>query len=128
MRNGGIEPYGGVEDCLKECEMIVFWSSDPEKTGGTYGAYEGTIRRRWAQELGIKMVHIDPYLNDTAALWGGKWIPVRPGTSPALAHAITYVWMTEGLYDKEYVAQRTTGFDKWRDYILGNRRWYRQDP
>ena len=119
MRNGGIEPYGAMEDCLKECEMIVFWSSDPEKTNGTYGAYEGTIRRRWAQELGIKMVHIDPYLNDTAALWGGKWIPVRPGTSPALAHAITYVWMTEGLYDKEYVAERTTGFDKWQAYILG---------
>ena len=28
--------------------------------------------------------------------------------------------MTEGLYDKEYVENRTTGFDKWQDYILGN--------
>ena len=27
--------------------------------------------------------------------------------------------MTEGLYDKDYVEQRTQGFDKWRAYVLG---------
>ena len=27
--------------------------------------------------------------------------------------------MTEGLYDKEYVATRTTGFDEWKAYVLG---------
>ena len=57
MRLGAAEPYGTVEDCLKEAEMMVFWSSDPD---ATYG-FEGTQRRRWAKELGIKMVHIDPY-------------------------------------------------------------------
>lgn len=30
-----------VEDALKECEMMVFWSSDPECTSGAYGAFEG---------------------------------------------------------------------------------------
>ncbi len=119
MRNGAPEIYGLVEDCLQECEMIVYWSSDPEVTNGVYGSFEGTVRRQWAKDLGIKSVHIDPYLNESAAWVGGKWFAPRPGTSPALAHAITYVWMTEDLYDKEYVAERTTGFDKWRDYILG---------
>ena len=61
MRLGGGETYGMVEDCLKNCEMVVFWSSDPEATGGVYGAFEGTVRRQWLKELGIKMVHIDPY-------------------------------------------------------------------
>jgi molybdopterin guanine dinucleotide-containing S/N-oxide reductase-like protein len=119
MRNGAPEAYGTVEDCLKECEMMVFWSSDPEKTNGNYGGFEGSIRRQWAKELGIKFVHIDPYYNDTAAYLGGTWIPTKPGTSPAMAHAITYVWMTEGLYDKDYVANNTTGFELWSDYILG---------
>jgi len=119
MRNGAAEIYGQVEDCLQEAELIVFWASDPEVTNGVYGSFEGTIRRQWAQELGIKMIHIDPYLNETAAFLGGKWIAPRPSTSPALAQAITYVWMTEGLYDKEYVEKRTTGFDKWQEYILG---------
>lgn len=119
MRVGGEEPYGTVEDCLKECEMVVFWSSDPESTGGVYHAMDGTIRRFWLKELGIKVVHIDPYLNHTAGLLGGKWLAPRPGAGNAMALAIAYVWMTEGLYDKEYVAERTTGFEKWRDYVLG---------
>jgi len=119
MRNGATDTYGTVEDCLKEAEMIVFWSSDPESTSGVYGAFEGTVRRQWAKELGIKMVHIDPYFNHTAALLGGKWISPRPDSGNALALAIAYVWITEDLYDKEYVRERTVGFEKWRDYILG---------
>ncbi len=119
MRLGAAETYGTVEDILKECEMLVFWSSDPEATSGVYGAFEGTVRRQWLKELGIKMVHIDPFYNHTAALLGGKWFAPRPATGNALALAIAYVWITEDLYDKEYVAARTTGFDKWKDYILG---------
>ncbi len=118
-RLGAPETYGTVEDCLKHCEMVVFWSSDPESTSGVYGAYEGTIRRQWLKELGIKMVHIDPFYNHTAALMGGKWLAPRPATGNALALAIAYVWITEELYDRQYVARRTVGFDKWRDYILG---------
>jgi len=115
MRLGAAEPYGTVEDCLKEAEMMVFWSSDPD---ATYG-FEGTQRRRWAKELGIKMVHIDPYMNHTAAHLGGKWISPQPGTDPALAQAICHVWITEDLYDKQFVEKRTTGFDEWKDFILG---------
>ena len=118
-RLGGSEGYGTVEDLLKECEMVVFWSSDPEATSGVYGAFEGTSRRQWLSELGIKLVHIDPYYNHTAALFGGKWLAPRPATGNAMALAIAYVWITENLYDKEYVAGRTTGFDEWKDYVLG---------
>ena len=81
--------------------------------------FEGTIRRQWLKELGIPMVHIDPYYNHTAALLGGKWLAPRPATSVALALAIAYVWITEDLYDKDYVEKRTVGFDKWKDYLLG---------
>ncbi|MBN2123593.1 MAG: molybdopterin-dependent oxidoreductase, partial [Deltaproteobacteria bacterium] len=119
MRLGCSEPYGTVEDALRHCEMIVFWSSDPESAPGAYGGFEGTVRRQWIQELGVKMVHIDPYYNHTAALFGGKWIAPRPDTGNALALGIAYVWITEDLYDKDYVVSRTVGFDKWRDYILG---------
>ncbi|UCG67905.1 MAG: molybdopterin-dependent oxidoreductase [Deltaproteobacteria bacterium] len=119
MRLGAPETYGTAEDCLKNCEMVVFWSSDPEATSGVYGAFEGTVRRQWLKELGIKMVHIDPFYNHTAAFLGGKWLAPRPATGNALALAIAYVWITEDLYDKEYVVNRTTGFDKWKTYILG---------
>ena len=119
MRVGLAASYGTVEDCLKEAEMIVFWSSDPEATNGVYSGFEATQRRLWAQEMGIEFVHIDPHCNSTAQLFDGRWIPVRPGTDPALAIAIMNVWATEGLYDKDYVEKRTTGFLEWKDYLLG---------
>ena len=119
MRLGRAGSYGTLEDCLRECEMIVYWSSDPESHCGIYGGQEGAQRRLWAQELGIKTVHINPYYCPTASLLGGKWFPIRPGTDSALAIAIMYVWITEALYDADYVATRTTGFEQWRDYVLG---------
>jgi len=117
--NGGGETYGTVEDLLKNAEMVVFWSCDPEATGGVYGAHEGTIRRQWLKDLGIPCVHIDPYYNHTAAWIGGKWLSPRPGSDSAMVLAIAYVWMTEGLYDKQYVAEKTVGFEKWREHVLG---------
>ena len=119
MRLGSPEPFGQVEDCLKHAEMVVFWSSDPEATNGLYAGYEGTIRRQWAKDLGIKFVHIDPHWNQTAGHFGGKWIAPRPGTDPALAQALCYVWIDEDLYDKDFVENRTTGFDEWAAYIMG---------
>ncbi|MBB4199850.1 pyrogallol hydroxytransferase large subunit [Rhodoblastus sphagnicola] len=119
MRVGISGNYGTVEDCLKETDLIVFWSSDPESTNGAYMGFEGTQRRLWAKQLGIEFVHIDPHFNATAQLLGGKWFPIRPTTDPALALAIMYVWVMEGTYDKDYVARNTTGFDEWRDYLLG---------
>jgi trimethylamine-N-oxide reductase (cytochrome c) len=119
MRLGQVETYGLVEDLMKEAEMVVFWSADPETTSGSYAAFEGTSRRQWLRELGIEVVHIDPYYNHTAALLGGKWIAPRPATDAAMAMAIAYVWITEGLYDKKFVAERCIGFESWRDYLLG---------
>lgn len=119
MRLGQTETYNCVEDLMQEAEMVVFWSADPETTSGSYAAFEGTSRRQWLKDLGIEVVHIDPYYNNTATLIGGKWLAPKPGTDPAMAFAIAHVWLTEGLYDKAFVAERTVGFDKWADYILG---------
>jgi molybdopterin guanine dinucleotide-containing S/N-oxide reductase-like protein len=119
LRVGGGEPFGTVEDCLKNAEMVVFWSCNPESTAGVYGSQEGTIRRQWLKKAGLEFVHIDPHYNDTAQFLGGKWLAPRPTTSPALALAIAYVWITEDRYDKDYVATRTEGFEAWRDYVLG---------
>ncbi len=121
LRVGQSETYGTVEDCLKHCEMVVFWSADPETTSGSYGAQEGTVRRQWLKnpKLGIKVVHVDPYYNASAQFLPGKWLAPRPTTSVAMAMAIAYVWIKEELYDKDYVATHTVGFDKWKAYLLG---------
>ena len=84
-RLGIPEQYDLLEDALEHTEMMVFWSADPETTGGVYGSFESTSRRFWLKELGVKMVFIDPYHNPTAQLFGDKWLAPRPGTDVALA-------------------------------------------
>ncbi len=118
-RLGLPEQYDLLEDALKNTEMMVFWSADPEATSGIYGGQESTLRRFWLKELGIKMVFIDPFYNFTAMNFSDKWLAPRPGTDAALAAAIAYIWVTEDLYDKEYIQKRTYGFEKWKDYLLG---------
>lgn len=120
MKVGMPSSYSTLEDCLKEAEQIVFWASDPESTNGAYAGLESTERRQWAKDLGIEFVHIDPHCNPTAQLFGGKWLPIRPTTDAALAIAIMNVWISEGLYDKNYVERLTTGFDEWRAYVMGD--------
>jgi len=122
LRVGQSETYGTVEDCLQNCDMIVHWAADPESTSGSYGAQEGTTRRQWLKDpkLGIKIVHVDPYYNASAQFLPGKWFAPKPTTSVAMAMAIAYVWIKEGLYDKEYVKTHTIGFDKWKAYLVGD--------
>jgi len=128
-RLGVSEQYDLLEDAMKHSEMIVFWSSDPEATSGVYAGQESAVRRLWLKrDLNLKMIFIDPYCNDTAALFADKWLAPRPGTDAAIALAISYVWLTEGTYEKEYVATHTYGFDQWVDYVLGKEDGTRKDP
>jgi len=118
-RLGLPEQYDLLQDALENAEMMVFWSSDPETTCGVYGSHESFSRRQWLKELGVKMVFIDPHFNHTAGLVADKWMAPRMGTDVALGLGIAFVWLTEGLYDREYVETRTQGFDEWKSYVLG---------
>ena len=64
-------------------------------------------------------MHVDPYYNASAQFLPGKWFAPKPTTSPAMAMAIAYVWIKEGLYDKDYVKTHTVGFDAWKAYLVG---------
>ncbi|NLO27244.1 MAG: molybdopterin-dependent oxidoreductase [Actinobacteria bacterium] len=119
-RLGMPEPYDMLGDALQNAEMIVYWSNDPDSTRGTYSGQDSALWRQWLKEKGVKMVFIDPFYNYTNAVMGGKWITPRMGTDAAMAMAIAFVWITEDTYNKEYVADRTIGFEEFKEYILGD--------
>ena len=118
-RLGCSEQYDLLEDAMKNSDLLVFWSHDPDSTRAGYSAQESAIWRVWLKELGKKMVFIDPFCNYTAVRMADKWIAPRPGTDAALAEAIAYVWLEEETYDKKFVEGRTLGFDQFKKYILG---------
>ena len=105
-RLGIPEQYDLLEDALKNTEMIVFWSADPEAScSGVYAAFESTPAGAGSRSSGSRWSFIDPYFNHTAGLLGDKWFAPRLGTDVAMALAIAYTWLTEGTYDKEYIAE-----------------------
>jgi trimethylamine-N-oxide reductase (cytochrome c) len=118
-RLGITDNFDLLEDALKHTDQVIMWSVDPNTTAG-YPAQDSFIWRLWLKELGIKLIFIDPWCNFTAATMGDKWIAPRPGTDAALAEAIAYVWIKEETYDKWYVANRTVGFEEFKQHILGN--------
>ena len=119
-RLGIPEQYDLLEDALKNTEMIVFWSADPEAT--CTGSTRPSRARPPALAQGARGqdgLHRPLSSTTPPALLADKWFAPRLGTDVAMALAIAYMWLTEGTYDKEYVADRTTGFDEWKDYVLG---------
>jgi molybdopterin guanine dinucleotide-containing S/N-oxide reductase-like protein len=67
----------------------------------------------------MKQVYICPDVNYGNAVHADKWIPIRPNSDAALQLAIAYIWITEGTYDKKYIASHSVGFDKFEEYVLG---------
>lgn len=64
-----------------------------------------------AQRKGAKLVVIDPYRTRTAqcADW---YLPINPGADAALALGMMHVIINENLYDADYVARYTIGFEE----------------
>ena len=69
-----------------------------------------------ARRNGAKLVVIDPYKTRTArcADW---YLPINPGTDVALALGLMHVIINENLYDADYVAKYTLGFEQLKQRV-----------
>jgi molybdopterin guanine dinucleotide-containing S/N-oxide reductase-like protein len=109
-----------IKDVTENSTLLLVWGGDPEtNTWGFIGQSATRMCYFWSS-VGIRQVYICPDLNYGAAVHADKWIPVLPNTDAALHLAIIYIWINEGIYDKEYVKTHTIGFDKVVDYVQGN--------
>jgi len=122
----GMEPVGlmspahnVIPDVAENTDLLLFWGCDAETTPWGWSGQLSSRLCYWFAELGIKSIYICPDLNYAAGIHADKWIPIRPNTDAALQLAIAHVWITEGIYDKAYVASHTIGFDRVKDYVLG---------
>jgi len=122
----GMEPVGqqlpqtnNIVDVAENTELMLFWGCDQEATTWGWGGQLMSRLSYWLTEAGMKQIYICPDLNYAAAVHADRWIPIRPNTDAAMHLAIAYVWITQGTYDKEYVATHTHGFNKFEEYVLG---------
>jgi trimethylamine-N-oxide reductase (cytochrome c) len=122
----GMEPVGQqvpqtnhMADVAKNTELLLYWGCDQEVTPWGWSGQLASRLSYWFTDLGIKSIYICPDVNYAAAIHADKWIPIKPNTDAALQLAIAYIWITEGTYDKEYVATHVFGFDEFQEYVLG---------
>lgn len=68
-----------------------------------------------ALSSGAKVVVLDPRFSVTASK--GEWLPIKGASDLAFVMAMANVLITENLYDKDFIAQYTVGFDKWSEAV-----------
>lgn len=108
-----------IWDITQNSKQLLVWGGDPDTTPWGWGGFLPSRCMFWFTEIGIRQIYISPDLNYAGACHSDKWIPVYPNTDLALQFAIAYVWLVEGIYDKEYVKTHTIGFEYLEKHIMG---------
>ena len=96
---------GTEPEQFRQSRYIIAWGANIHGNNVHLWPFVEEARRK-----GAKLVVIDPYRTRTAkcADW---YLPINPGTDTALALGMMHVIIREALYDKDYVAHHTVGFD-----------------
>jgi anaerobic selenocysteine-containing dehydrogenase len=102
---------GTEPEQFRHSKYIIAWASNIHGNNVHLWPFIQEARRN-----GSKLVVIDPYRTRTAAC--ADWfLPINPGTDAALALGMMHVIIRENLYDADYVAQHTIGFDELRERV-----------
>jgi molybdopterin guanine dinucleotide-containing S/N-oxide reductase-like protein len=103
--------FGTEPEQFPRSRYIVAWASNIHGNNVHLWPFIVEARRR-----GAKLVVIDPYRTRTAAC-ADWYLPINPGTDAALALAMMHVIIGENLYDADYVAKYTLGFEQLREKV-----------
>lgn len=115
---------------IRNSKLLVLFGDNSFETkmcGGSVSLYlKDAIR-----DANVRTIVIDPRCSETAANCADQWIAIRPGTDGALAAALAYVMIQEGLIDQKFLDEYCIGYDAstlpegvpagndYRSYILG---------
>src|SRR5438128_1560888 len=115
MSAWGLGLTGALETNTKEdmgahANLIVLWGANLASQPNT-ARYVAAAKRR-----GAYVVTLDVRETEAAAQ-SDETLLIRPGTDAALALALMHVIVGEGLYDREFVARHTPGFDELRGLV-----------
>ena len=102
---------GTDPEAFAKARLIIAWAANIHGNNIHLWPFVEEARRN-----GAKLIVIDPYATRTAR--AADWhIPINPGTDSALALGLMHIIVRDGLYDHDYVARWTCGFDQLRERI-----------
>jgi molybdopterin guanine dinucleotide-containing S/N-oxide reductase-like protein len=102
---------GTEPEQFRQSRYIIAWAANIHGNNVHLWPFIEEARRE-----GAKLVVIDPYRTRTAkcADW---YLPINPGTDAALALGMMHVIINRELYDADYVARYTVGFEQLREKV-----------
>jgi anaerobic selenocysteine-containing dehydrogenase len=103
--------YGTEPEQFTHSKLIIAWGANVLATNVHLWPFIVEARRN-----GARFYVIDPHRNRTAAA-ADKHIFINPGSDTALALAMMHVIVAENLYDADYIARYTEGFDALRQRV-----------
>jgi len=96
---------------IPKTKCLLVWSGNPFYSNTTL--VRGLLD---AIERGMKVIEVGP-LKTPLSRHAHIHLRMRPGTSGALALGMAHVIIEEDLYDHEFVAEWTIGFEEFRKYV-----------
>jgi len=105
---------GPSPETARDSDLVVLWGINAVATNLHFVQRAKEARRR-----GGRVLLIETYLNDTAAV-ADEVILVRPGSDGALALSIMHVLAREGLADEEFLARESLGWPELRARVLAD--------
>lgn len=100
-------PVGGADpEDVVHSDLVISWGADLAATNVHFWALAEEQRKK----RGIKIVVIDPRRTRSAKA-ADLYLPIRIGTDAALALGIMHILVRDKRVDRDYVANKTLGFD-----------------
>ncbi|MEP6527029.1 MAG: formate dehydrogenase subunit alpha [Nocardioidaceae bacterium] len=107
----------GTQDfkSVDQSDVMVVIGANP--TDG-HPVFASRMKRRLRQ--GAQLIVVDPRRIDMVRmphLEAAHHLQLAPGTNVAVINAMAHVVVTEGLVDRDFVAERCEGFEAWESFI-----------
>lgn len=104
-----------MSNSIAEMENLEAFIVTGSNTTETHPVISNFLKRA-VRRNGAKLIVIDPRqieMTNFATLW----LRQRPGTDVAVFQAMAHVVVKEGLYDEDFIAQRTEGFNEYLESL-----------